>query len=387
MNTLRRLVGVARRLAPWVLALAAIVTVTWFRMLRPLPARSFPVQRGTVVERAFGRGTIESQREAALGFDLVGRLGEVSVEEGARVVLGQGLAKLETDQAQADLRSAQLGVDAARSSLLRLASDEQRAREVMKSAEREARRTQELYEGGAVSGQTRDAAADALRLARVDLDRVIAQRTEATRGIDVAAAGSEQRRVTIVRATLLAPFDGIVTRRVREPGDTVSIGSTVLRIADTRNVYVNAAIDETVLHRLVLEGRASISFPGAGEPLEGTVTKIGWEVDPATHELFVEVTPVRVDRRIAIGQRADVSIELARKEGVLLVPSRLVHRDREGPFVYVDRGGKIAVARPTFGLSGADVVEIVEGLAEGDLVLEAPEAAVSFSAGRRWRSP
>jgi multidrug resistance efflux pump len=37
----------------------------------------------------------------------------------------------------------------------------------------------------------------------------------------------------MVRATLLAPFDGLITRRLREPGDTVSVGSTVLRIVDT----------------------------------------------------------------------------------------------------------------------------------------------------------
>ncbi|MFO0552797.1 MAG: efflux RND transporter periplasmic adaptor subunit [Polyangiaceae bacterium] len=381
-----RVLAVVRKLVPWLLLVAAIGVVTWMRVLRPVPVRTTRVERGTVVEQAFGRGTIESQREAALGFDLVGRLGGVTVDEGARVMLGQELAKLDTDQVQADLKSAQLGVDAARASLQRLASDEQRAREVLKAAEREARRTQELFDSGAIPGQERDTAADAARLARVDLDRVIAQRTEATRGIDVAAAGSEQRRVTVVRATLLAPFEGIVTRRLREPGDTVSIGTTVLRVADTNSVYVNASIDETVLHRLALERRAIITFPGAAEPLEGTVTKIGWEVDPTTHELFVEVTPVRVDRRIAIGQRADVSIELARRENVLVVPTRLVQRDATGAFVYVNRGGKIAIARPTFGVSGKDAVEVLDGLEEGDLVLEAESAGVTLAIGRKWRA-
>ena len=75
-------------------------------------------------------------------------------------------------------------------------------------------------------------------MARAELDRVLAQRSEATRGIDVATGGAEQRRVAMVRATLLAPFDGLVTRRLREPGDTVTIGSTVLRIVDTNRVYV-----------------------------------------------------------------------------------------------------------------------------------------------------
>ena len=101
----------------WVVVVAAfLLTAAWFRLWSPVRVEVVLVDRGTVVQEAFGRGTIESQREAAVGFDLVGRLSEVLVDEGARVTLGQELARLETDQAQADLRSAQTGVGAARSS-------------------------------------------------------------------------------------------------------------------------------------------------------------------------------------------------------------------------------------------------------------------------------
>lgn len=89
------------------------------------------VERGTIIQEAFGWGPIQSQREAAVGFDLVGRLSQVLVEEGARVTLGQELARLETDQAKADSRSAETGVAAARSSLSRLAAEEERARSLL----------------------------------------------------------------------------------------------------------------------------------------------------------------------------------------------------------------------------------------------------------------
>jgi multidrug efflux pump subunit AcrA (membrane-fusion protein) len=112
----RRVLGVVRG-GLWVVVVAAfLLTAAWFRLWSPVRVEVVLVDRGTVVQEAFGRGTIESQREAAVGFDLVGRLSEVLVDEGARVTLGQELARLETDQAQADLRSAQTGVGAARSS-------------------------------------------------------------------------------------------------------------------------------------------------------------------------------------------------------------------------------------------------------------------------------
>lgn len=383
-GVLPRLMGYLRR-ALWPMVLLVLgLAVAWFRAWSPLRARVTRVERGTVAQEVFGRGTIESQREAAVGFDLVGRLSDVLVDEGARVSLGQELARLETDQAQADLRSAQTGVAAARASLQRLASEEERARAVLITAEREAIRVQSLAAAGASSTQQRDEADDRLRLARADLDRVLAQRAEATRGIDVAAGGAEQRRVAMVRATLLAPFDGLVTRRLREPGDTVSVGSTVLRIVDTGRVYVSAAIDETALPLLAVDQPSAILFPGQSQASAGKVSKIAWEADRQTHEILVEVTPDRQDRRVAIGQRADVRIEVARRQGVLRLPIALIHHDETGAFVYTSVDDRIARVRPRLGVSGDAFVEVIDGLREGDLLLAAARAGGVLTPGRRW---
>lgn len=336
------------------------------------------------MQEAFGRGTIESRQEAAVGFDVVGRISDVLVEEGTQVRLGQELARLETDQAEADLQFAKTGVGAARASLQRLAAEEERARIALEAAGREATRARTLFTSGVLPEQPRDEATDRVRLARADLDRVLAQRDEATRGIEVAAGSAEQRRVVVVRATLLAPFDGLVARRLREPGDTVSIGSTVLRIVDTRRVYVSAAIDETVLPQLAVGQRSAILFPGGPVSIEGRVTRISWESDRQTHELIVEITPDRFGRRVAIGQRADVRIELARRGQTLRVPIGALHHDESGPFVYVGAGARIAIARPRLGLTGVDYAEVLDGLSEGDTILSASSAGTSLRVGRRW---
>lgn len=386
-TVLRRALGYARR-SLWIVIVAGVALfVAWARLWKPVEVEAVAVDRGNITQEAFGRGTIESQREAAVGFDMVGRLSEVLVDEGTRVTLGQELARLETNQAEADLRSAQTGVDAARSSLLRLAAAEERARVLLVGAERELTRSQALFDAGAIPASERDAASDKVRVARADLNSVLAQRSEATRGIDVAAGGAEQRRVAMVRATLLAPFDGLVTRRLREPGDTVAVGSTVLRIVDTDRVYVNAAMDETVLALLAHEQPGAIWFPGAKEPVPGRVSKISYEADRQTHEVFVEVTPDRLDRRVAIGQRADVRVVVAVRQQVLRVPVRMVHHDEAGPFVYADRNGKIELIRPKFGLTGAEHVEVTEGLEEGDKVLAAPAKGISLPVGRKWKAP
>jgi RND family efflux transporter MFP subunit len=339
-----------------------------------------------VISVAFGRGTIESQRESAVGFDLVGRLSDVSVDEGDRVTLGQEIARLEPSQAEADLRTATTGIGAARAALKRLAADEDRARAVVAAAEREAERARVLFEKGAIAGELRDDAQDKLRLARADLDGVLAQRAEATRGIEVASSGAAQRKVTMLRATLLAPFDGLVTKRLHEPGDTVTIGTTVLRIADTSHVYVRAALDETVLPKLRAGQRAEIRFPGDPVATHGKLTDIAWEADRQTHEILVDVLLDTIARRIAIGQRADVHIELERRDRALRVPTQMIHHDDGGPYVFVDRDGRITVVRPRFGLAGSEHVEVVAGLAEGDRLLAALKPNADLAAGRHWKA-
>ncbi len=386
MSGLQSTVRVVRRWAWLLVLIGVVVLVGWLRFWRPVAARTVAVERGSIVHEAFGRGTIESEREAAVGFDLVGRLSEVLVDEGARVTLGQGLARLETNQAEADLRTAQNGISAARASLARLAAEEERARALVAASERDERRTRALVASGAITIQEADEATDRHRLARADLDRVLAQRAEATRGIDIASSGAAQRQVAVVRATLLAPFDGVVTRRLREPGDTVTIGTTILRIADTTHVFVRAAIDETALPSLAEDQRSEVTFVGGGTPLPGKVRRIAWEADRQTHEISVEVTLDELDRRVAIGQRADVRIELVRRDHALRVPLAWIHHDDDGPYVFVDRAGRIAVVRPTFGLGGREHVEVLAGLAEGDTLLAAPSSSGTLPAGRRWKA-
>lgn len=367
--------------------LAVIAVVLYVRIWSPVAARTHRATRGPILAEVHGRGTIESDREVQLGFDMVGRLSEVLVEEGAAVSLGQELARLEPEQLAADLGVAAKGVDSARTALARVAADERRARAVLGAAQREERRMTELAAKSVVPEHDLDVAKDAVRISRAELDRVLALRQEATRTIALAEGGATQREVTILRATLLAPFDGLITRRLREPGDTLTVGATVLRLVDTESVHVAAWIDETALSRLALGQSAEIRRPGDGSPVLGTVTRLGWESDRQTHELLVEITADTTLGRISIGQRADVAIATERKEDALVIPMAFVQRDETGTFCQVDRDGRIARLAIVIGLVGRDVVEITDGLGDGDTVLVAPKAGALLPTGRRWSAP
>lgn len=370
------------KLLPFAIALALVVR---HRVVAPMPVHRQVVDGGDVVREVFGRATIESRREVELGFDLVGRVSDVLVDEGDRVKLGQVVAHLAPGQLNADVTAASSGVPLARAAIARLAADEHRAQATLTFAEQEAGRMRSLAASGTVGARDLDLAEQQLALARADLDRVRAAQAEAQKQIAVASGATESKVATVTRAVLVSPFDGVVIRRFKDPGDTVVVGTTVLRIVAVDRLWARAAIDESMLADLREGMPAEISLLGeAGEPLRGTVDRVGREVDRQTHEVLVDVLLAQVPARLAIGRRADVHIALERRANVTRIPIAFLGNDASGAYVFVDRGGRIARTPVKIGVVGRDFVEITAGLESGQTVLDSPTPGGTLTIGRTW---
>jgi HlyD family secretion protein len=374
------------RFVPWALGLLLVGLVVRQRLFATVPVRAHQIAKGDVVVEVFGRGTIESRREVQLGFDLVGRISDLLVDEGDRVKLGQVLGHLAPEQFVADVQTASSGVSLARAAIARLEAEEHRATAALAFATVEESRIQSLAASGTVSTRERDLAVQQLELAKAEVERVRAARDEARRQIGVASGTAESRSVTAARAALVSPFDGIVVRRLRDTGDTVTVGTTVLRVVATDVLWSRAWVDEAALPQLREGQPVRVRLGSNSQPsLAGTVDRIGREVDRQTHELLVDVLLATVPARVAIGQRADVWIEVDRRKDVASVPLGFVHRDGDGAFSYADGGGRIKRVPITIGAAGADKVEITLNLHPGDVVLDAPETGALLPVGRRWR--
>jgi HlyD family secretion protein len=385
-SSLARIPQRLTRLVRWLLVPMVAIAAIWaVRAFVPIRVLTHRVDRGPVNVEAFGRGTVESERQADLGFDMVGRVSAVLVDEGDRVKQGQDLARLAPEQFEADLKTAVSSVGAARSALRQLAAEEQRAKVALDAAQREATRAQTLAPNGLISQRDLDTANDQVRLARADYERIAGQRAEALSGVDVALGGAGQSRATMRRSTLVAPFDGLITRRVRDPGNTVNVGSTVLRIVDTEHLYVRAWIDESLAAAVKDGQEAEVSFPGGNGSVAAAVIRVGGESDRQTHELLVDLRPKALERRVSIGQRVDVWIRTARHDAVTRIPPAFVRHEGDMNLCVVDRGGKTAVVPIKLGAVGREYIEVDEGLQEGDIALRAAEPAGALPAGRRWK--
>jgi HlyD family secretion protein len=380
---LRRVAGTLLKLLP---LLVVVLLVARQRFIVPVPARTAPVEKGDVVREVFGRGTVESRREVELGFDVVGRIADILVDEGDRVKLGQVVAHLAPETFAADVKSASSGVAVAKAAIARLEAEERRAVAALDFAKSEVDRMRALSQSGSVSARDFDLAEQQHSLARAEVDRVRAAHAEADRQISLASGTVEVRSVAAARAVLVSPFDGLVIRRLRDPGDTVTVGTTVLRVVATDVLWSRAWIDEGALPALREKQPAHVRFGAEGPPGgAGHVDRIGREVDRQTHELLVDVLLEKPPSRVAIGQRADVWIEVDRRRDVTRIPLAFLRRDPAGAHCYVDRGGRVARAPVSLGLVGTEHVEITAGLAPGDVVLDAVDPGAALPVGRRFR--
>jgi HlyD family secretion protein len=348
------------RLAVWLLlAVAAGVLVRWW-LTAPVAVDVVGPHRGPLVVEAFGTGTLEAKVVVGVGAKMVGKVVDVLVDQGNTVVAGQCLARLESK----DFEDA-VGVAAAR-----LAQGEA-----------------ELSKAGADLERTRSLFRDRI-VSQADLDAQETVRRVAEASVATARAelGFARARLTDTRIT--SPIAGLVVTRNLEVGSTVVPGAPIFRVADTTLVWVQAMVDEREVGGLSVGAAARVVFRSApGASLRGTLSRLAREADRVTEELQADVKVEQLPAHFALGQKADVFIETARKAQALQVPkSALVPRGKDLG-LYVIAHGRARWQALTLGLIGRDAVEVLDGLTEATLVVREPlRGKTTLADGRRVKA-
>lgn len=289
-------------------------------------------------------GTVEAT-DTDLGFQVGGRVGSVAVSEGDAVQAGDTLAWLDAAEFEAAVQAARAQLAAAEARLAELRTGARRqevaraeaalaaAEQRVEDARRDAQRAARLHAGGALSRQALDKAETALAVAEAARDQAreaLALVREGPRPEQVAAQAAlvEQARanlrraeVTLARAALVAPHDGIVTVRHRQPGEIVAPGLPVLTLLDPTDRWVRIYVREDRIGGVSLGMDATITadtYPE--ERYHGRVVFIGSEAEftprnvQTAEERIKLVYPVKVRiegddaLRLKPGIPADVSL-------------------------------------------------------------------------------
>jgi HlyD family secretion protein len=102
---------------------------------------------------------------------------------------------------------------------------------------------------------------------------------------------------------------------------------------------------------------------------EGKVARIGRETDRETREFVVDVRVVTLPANWAVGQRAEVYVEVERKPNVPVIPSGFLIWRENVSGVYRRKGDRAEWVAVKLGLRGAERVEVTEGVGVGDTIL------------------
>lgn len=364
--------------------LSIIAVVVYWIKFSPVPVVSHMVERGTIVAEVMGSGTLEARVQATVSPKISGRVTELLVDQGDRVSAGHMLVRLDDEELNQQVAIAQANLDAASAAIVRLNTDKQRATAVYELARKSQDRIQALVAKNAVTRDEADKAIEALAVAEAGISSAEASISEGQKALVSAEKTLEYHRARLRDTKIHAPFDGMIVKRSREPGDIVVPGSSILKLISTNELWISAWVDETEMARLQPEQTARVVFRSeSGKNYPGKVVRLGRETDRETREFIVDISVLELPTNWAVGQRAEVFIQTEQKEDVLLMPARLIikHDDDIGVFVNLDG---IATWKPiVLGVQSREMVEVLEGLATGDSVVVPKNSKIALTAGRK----
>lgn len=319
---------------------------------------TFVVRSGADADGRAWDGTVEAVREAVLSAQTGGRVTEVDVDVNDRVAAGQVLLRLTVVEQQA-------GVDAARA---QLRAAEASAVEAERQYQRFAALARDKYVSGAQLDQAR-AARDAANAAR---DAARAQ---------VSAAGQNADYTTV-----RAPYAGIVAARRVEPGETVGPGQPLLTVYAPDDLRIEVRVPQSAADAIRAKPQARVVFDD-GRIVEARAVVVYPAADPASHSVPVRVALPRIETGApAPGATAKVVFPIAGGEGSgggVRIPDAAVARRGELTAVYVVKDGRVLLRQVRLGARKGEAVDVLAGLAPGEVVARDPAEALRMLAAAR----
>lgn len=357
--------------------------------LADLPA-TVEVARGTVERTVLAAGVIEAGNLVSVGARVSGLIETLAVGVGDVVREGDLIAQIESLDQQNDVLQAE-------ADLAQIAAQIAAQEASLREADLGLARKRTLNDRNLTSTADLEAAEATMAVARASLGALAAQKKRA----EVAVASA---RLALERTRITAPVSGTVVAVVTSQGQSVNATNsspTIVKIADLTRMVVKAEVSEADVTRVAPGQPATLSL--LGEPdaaiaatlraVEPAPASIKDSDEIATDEaiyynaLFDVANP---DGKLRIGMTAQVTILLARAEGVpVVLSSTLGPMLDDGTYaveVWDPAAARREMRRVTIGVTDNITAEVLTGLADGDLVV-ADRVSGQSSAVRMPRMP
>ena len=288
-------------------------------------------------------GTLSPELAAQVRAEVSGSVVEVAADAGQTVRKGALLARID----DAALREAWISARAA----LRTAEANWQVQR------RNAERAERLAAAGAVADR--------------DLETARSTETSAEGQVADARARLTQAAKQLAKASVRAPFGGIVAEATVSGGDVVSPGTALFTVVDPSSMRLEAMVAADQLSQLKVGMPVGFTVSGYdGREFTGRIRSINPMVDPATRQVRILVSLPNAERTLVAGLFAEGRVDAETRTGVV-VPRGAVDTRGLRPVVMRLKRGRVEKVEVVLGLEdrGTERYEITAGVAAGDTLL------------------
>jgi HlyD family secretion protein len=362
----------SRKLVVWIVITAVVVVAVAALALgrRNGKAKSLgpvvKVERGNVVEKALAVGSIVPRNEISVKSKVSGVVKKIHKTPGERVRAGDPLIEIQPDPTPLELADAKRRVE----------MDEIG----YENAEKRLDRARELLAKGLVSDKDFEDADRDYKQAVLQLDMSRERLALIEKG-HVSIAGTE------IDAVVKSPINGFILEKNINIGDPVvpltsyQEGTVLMTIADMDSLLFKGTVDEIDVGKLGVGMPVEIkigALPGKSVP--GRLVKISLKAREENNTRMFPVEIAIAGHQVALlraGYSANADIIIRQVDSVLTIPERVVYTKGDTSYVEVPGAkGERTKAYIKTGLSDAVRIEVKEGLADGQEVLEKPEKKI-----------
>ena len=375
-----------------VLGLAVVLLVWLPALFSPTLSRTrlrvAKIERGRVESVVEASGVVVPAFERALSSPVDAQVLRVLKHPGDPVVVGDPILTLDTSTARLDVERLEDRLAGKRNEQeqLRLALEREVSelqgrlesgrldREMLRAR---VARQQKLAADGLVSAELLAETEVAARKSDIDLAQLEGAIAAARKQTEARLAGVALEVATLAKeaaearrqlqlATARADAAGVVTWVVSQEGATVRHGDVIARVARLDSFRIEATASD--IHAARITTGAAVRVPLGERVLDGTIASVYPAIDQGTVRFAVDLASPS-DAALRQNLRLDVRVVDRVKEGVLRMPRGIAQGTGAVQQVFVVHGSRADRVKVRVGAVGADAVEVVEGIREGDEVI------------------
>jgi RND family efflux transporter MFP subunit len=306
-------------------------------------------------------GSLAPERAATIRAEMTGSVVQVYAEAGQRVARGQRLAQLEANVLQDQTLSARSALATAQSTY--------------DLAKREVERSEALEKAGAIAQRQLEGARNQLLIAQTQLATARAQYANASR--------------VLGKASVQAPFDGVVAQRQANAGDVVSPGTALFTVVDPASMQLEASVPAEALGQVRVAMPVQFSVNGyPNRTFTGRITRVSPVADPTTRQVKITAAIPNAGNTLVGGLFAEGRVSSEARTAPMVAVAAVDERGLR-PTVVRLKNGKIEKVEVGLGIrdAAAETVEITSGLAPGDTVLLGAARGISPGTPVKVSSP